>query len=86
MMQLKDTVGMMLSKDYVERFKAEYYQTKIRYQRLGDLLKKQAEGQLIFEPKSSLANLNLQFTYMGLYLLVLKARAAEEGIVLEDDD
>lgn len=30
-MELKDTVEMMLSADYKERFKAEYYQLKIRY-------------------------------------------------------
>ena len=31
---LKDTVGLMNSNDYKERFKAEYYQTKIRYEKL----------------------------------------------------
>ena len=30
MMELKDTVDLMLSTDYKERFKAEYYQLKIR--------------------------------------------------------
>lgn len=29
-MELKETVDFMNSKDYKERFKAEYYQTKIR--------------------------------------------------------
>lgn len=33
-MELKDTVEMMGSADYKERFKAEYYQTKIRYEKL----------------------------------------------------
>ena len=33
-MELKDTVEMMNSTDYKERFKAEYHQTKIRYERL----------------------------------------------------
>lgn len=33
-MQMKDTVEMMCSADYKERFKAEYYQTKIRYEKL----------------------------------------------------
>ena len=31
---LKDTAEMMSSADYKERFKAEYYQTAIRYNRL----------------------------------------------------
>ena len=30
-MELKDTVALMESDDYKDRFKAEYYQTKIRY-------------------------------------------------------
>lgn len=34
MMELKDTINMMLSEDYKERFKAEYYQTKIRYEKI----------------------------------------------------
>ena len=33
-MDLRDTVAMMTSEDYKERFKAEYYQTKERYERL----------------------------------------------------
>ena len=31
MQELKDTIQNMVSEDYKERFKAEYYQTKIRY-------------------------------------------------------
>lgn len=33
-MELKDTVKMMCSEDYKERFKAEYNQTKLRYEKL----------------------------------------------------
>lgn len=33
-MELKDTIKIMNSSDYKERFKAEYYQTKIRYEKL----------------------------------------------------
>lgn len=32
-MELKDTVEMMGSVDYKERFKAEYLQAKIRYEK-----------------------------------------------------
>ena len=38
MMELKDTVEMMNSSDYKERFKAEYYQTRIRYEKLHSML------------------------------------------------
>ena len=34
MQDLKNTIVLMNSADYKERFKAEYYQTKIRYERL----------------------------------------------------
>lgn len=34
MKELKDTIEMMNSADYKERFKAEYDQTKIRYEKL----------------------------------------------------
>lgn len=33
-MELKDTATMMNSEDYKERFKEEYQQTKIRYEKL----------------------------------------------------
>ena len=33
-MELKDTIDLMTSDDYKDRFKAEYYQTKIRYNKL----------------------------------------------------
>ena len=33
-MELKDTIDLMNSGDYKERFIAEYYQTKIRYEKL----------------------------------------------------
>ena len=39
-MELKDTVEMMNSGDYKERFKAEYQQNIIRYQKLVAMLEK----------------------------------------------
>lgn len=33
MMELKDTIKLMTSEDYKERFAAEYLQTKIRYEK-----------------------------------------------------
>lgn len=35
-MELKETIELMCSDDYKERFKAEYYQLKIRYEKLKD--------------------------------------------------
>ena len=35
---LSDTIDLMCSNDYKDRFKAEYYQTKIRYDKLHKVL------------------------------------------------
>ena len=59
-MELKDTVDLMNSEDYKERFKAEYLQTKIRYDNLHKMLVKKAAGTLDFEPTCSTALLTEQ--------------------------
>lgn len=40
MKELKDTVELMNSSDYKQRMKAEYWQTKIRYEKLNRFLTK----------------------------------------------
>lgn len=40
MTSLKDTAAAMVSADYKERFKAEYYQTVIRFKKLMAMLRK----------------------------------------------
>ena len=49
-MNLNDTVKMMNSANYKERFKAEYWQTKIRYEKLHRMTVKYEAGTLDFEP------------------------------------
>lgn len=49
-MTLKDTVEMMNSDDYKERFKAEYYQLEIRVNGLKKMLYKWDNGELDFTP------------------------------------
>lgn len=82
-MELKDTIEMMTSDDYKERFKAEYYQTKIRYNKLHNMLVKNEAGVLDFKPTCPIAKLMEQKCYMGDYLRMLEVRAAIEGIDLE---
>ena len=79
---LKDTVDLMASEDYKERFRAEYYQTKIRYEKLHEMTIKYEAGTLNFTPSCPLALLNDQKKYMGLYLHQLEVRAEIEGIKL----
>lgn len=81
-MDLKDTVEGMLSEDYKERFKAEYLQTKIRYDKLHTMIVKYEAGVLNFQPTCPIELLKNQAKYMGMYLYQLEVRAQLEGIVL----
>ena len=81
-MNLKDTVEMMESADYKERFKAEYYQLLIRFDSLTSMLIKWEDNMLDFEPKCSKETLENQFIFMLGYLCILRLRAEIEGIKL----
>ncbi|MCI8749163.1 MAG: hypothetical protein HFH67_15110 [Lachnospiraceae bacterium] len=83
-MELKDTIGMMNSGDYKERFKAEYQQNVIRYQKLTAMLEKWDKGELSFEPVCPRSTYNMQTMAMTDYIAVLEARAVMEGIELPE--
>ena len=82
-MELKETIELMNSDDYVKRFQAEYLQTKIRYDKLHRMLIKYEAGTLNFEPKCSMEILKEQKSYMGNYLRMLEIRAEIEDIELK---
>lgn len=79
-MELKDTVDLMNSEDYKDRFKAEYFQTKIRYEKLNKMLTKLDAGTLDFTPMCSKVVLLQQKRYMSEYIHSLEVRAEIEGI------
>lgn len=81
-MELKDTIELMNSADYKERFKAEYLQTKIRYDKLHKMVIKYEAGTLNFEPSCSIELLKHQKSMMGQYLYDLEVRAEIEKIDL----
>ena len=83
-MTLQDTIELMNSEDFKDRFKAEYYQTKIRYDKLHAMIVKYEAGTLNFEPKCSLELFKKQASYMGQYLFALEVRAQIEGVNLGD--
>lgn len=83
-MELKDTVSMMNSDDYRERFKAEYYQLKCRHRKLSQVIKDYESGSLDFEPKCSFGLLYYQLSIMIKYMYLLEARSEIEGINLEE--
>jgi hypothetical protein len=87
----KDTVKGMLSEDYKERFKAEYQQTKIRYEKLKAFCNRieaaittSHEGKKVDMPAHDCPYelLRTQQGHMGLYLHDLEIRAVIEGIEL----
>lgn len=82
-MKLAETVEMMNSTDYKERFKAEYNQLAIRYKGLKAMLDKWDNGTLQFEPTCPRSTYNMQIKAMADYLAVLEARAVMENIVLD---
>lgn len=91
-MELKDTIEMMTNIDYKERFKAEYYQTKVRYEKLKKLNTKiEAYGSMPYDKRKLNEEpihdcpyelLRDQQRIMGEYLHILEVRAEIEGIDL----
>ncbi len=81
-MELKDTVELMNSADYKERFKAEFQQLVIRLFKLADMLEKWEAGELEFTPICPYETLKTQHDAMLKYKLCLEIRAELEGIKL----
>lgn len=82
MVTLEETAGMMTSEDYKERFKAEYYQLKTRYEKLHRMLECWDYGKLDFVPDCPRSLYEIQLRSMHDYLAVLEARAKIEKVEL----
>lgn len=83
-MELKDTIEMMTSEDYKERFKAEYYQVKIRKEKLRKMICDFNTKKLNFTPTCPLELYYKQGYSMQEYLDFLRIRAKMEDIELDD--
>lgn len=81
-MKYVDTKEAMTSKDYKERFKAEYWQLKHRIFGLGNMLSDWDYGQLDFEPTCPKSLLESQLETMQKYQAILIERAELENIDL----
>ena len=84
-MELKDTIDLMLSGNYMDRFLAEYHQLNNRIAGLQRMLEGYKEGTLNFTPNCSYELLFKQLMYMELYRNVLEERAKIENIDLTLD-
>lgn len=85
-MELKETIELMCSSDYKERFVAEYRQVKIRYEKLKNFCNKieveEMLGKEVTKHDCPLELLREQKRYMGLYLSILEKRALIENVEL----
>ena len=83
-MKLTDTIEMMNSVDFKERFRAEYFQLTNRIDGLNNMLNDYRAGTLKFTPKCSIKLLDGQMRSMIMYKTHLEERAKIEGISLEE--
>ena len=79
-MELKDTVDLMLSPNYKDRFTAEYRQLCIRALKLEIFIDNYRNGRLSFKPTCSIELLEQQLDIMKSYIAVLEERARIENI------
>lgn len=80
MIELKDTVALMTSDDYKDRFEAEFEQLDTRRVKLERMIEKYKAGKLDFTPACPVELLERQLKAMSEYLQCLKLRAEIEGI------
>lgn len=78
---LKDTINFMISDDYKDRLLAEYWQLKIRHQKLQVAIARKSQ-RLDRDTKTPIDALQVQLHVMERYLNLLKLRAREEGIII----
>ena len=81
-MTIQDTISLMNSIDYKDRFRAEFYQLQIRIEKLSLMLDKYFNKELDYEPKCDYDLLHEQLIHMISYRNVMKERARIEKIQL----
>lgn len=86
MKTLEETVALMNSADYKERFAGEYYWLETTYLKLKAITEKWDKGELNFTPTCPRTIYDRQLSCMLLYLVVLLERAELEQVKLDIDD
>lgn len=82
-MELKDTIELMTSTDYKDRFIAEYKQLCIRLEKLNSIIKQYYNKTLTFNLSCPIYLLERQVQLMIRLRNILEARADIEGINLD---
>ena len=83
-MILQDTIVMMNSADFKERFRAEFFQLDIRIEKLSAMLVGYRQNTLNFTPKCDIKLLDNQLDGMKIYRTHLVERARIEGVDLSE--
>lgn len=83
--ELAETIPLMCSDDYKQRFRAEYFQNVIRYDRLYKMVEKWDKGELEFTPTCPREIYDRQLSEMGAYLSILEERAKLEDIDIKTE-
>ena len=83
-MKLSETITMMNSSDYKERFRAEYFQLQNRIDGLDKMLDGYRQGKLKYDPKCTIKLLDGQMNAMKIYKTHLEEIAKIEKISLEE--
>lgn len=79
-MHLEETIGLMTSNNYEDRFIAEYEQLKERYDKLKEIVDNW--DTRTFTPKCSVSVYQSQLSAMKQYLKILELRGRVENINL----
>lgn len=81
--ELQNTMPLMLSSDYIDRFIAEYWQTRTRYEKLEIMIEKWDNKTLDFTPSCPREIYDEQLKHMRDYIEVLEERAKIEKVDLD---
>lgn len=81
-MELKDTIELMSSDDWKDRFAAEYLQVKTRYEKLRRMIIKRELGKCDFVTPIPLQSWKAQAFHMFMYMYELEKQAVLHGIDL----
>lgn len=85
MTELKQTVDLMLSENFRDNLKAEYWQNIIRYNSLSMYIDKLKNSKNPYESSVSIKMLERQLTYMSLLNSVLEERLEADDITLDEE-
>ena len=78
--EIREIAHLLVSDDYKQRFVGEYWELRIRLEKLNDMIRKYDLGVLGFKPDCPIQKLREQADIMWDYLNILEDRAVYEKI------